>query len=251
MGRRSESLGALGGSVLALACAPKVPASIVVDASTPTPPGDKEQAEPVVREVEAAPTPTPAVQTEGDQPGPPRVVRVEQLTPTRLRIHFSEAIAPVGAFDPNDFRVSVLSVYLSPNSADSYAYYYDWGYQSYGRALRFTAAVAGSIQLDLEFEPEIAQYHCRMLEQAYDYHQGYGPPGVQSQVRLFLHYAAGSIPITDEAGTPLQNFGADWVIGGRADPPQTRLELTHAQIPQAGRSLAPIQCGPVIPPGPR
>ena len=248
MSRRSDSLVALGGSALALACVPKVSAAIAVDVSQPPAEPEAEakpEVEPVVSEREPAKAAT--VQTQGDRPGPPQIVRAELLSANLLRIHFSERIAPVGDFDPNDFRVSALNVYVNQAAASSYAYYYDWGYQLYGQALRFVAARAGTIQLDLEFEPAVPQYNCRMIAEAYDY----SPPGVQAKNGLFLHYAAGSIPIRDEAGTPLQNFGAEWVVRGRADPPQTRLDLSGGQIPQAGRGLVPIQCGPELPPGPR
>lgn len=249
MSRRSDSLVVLGGSALALACAPKVSAAINVDATRPPTTEVEVEAEvepePAAREAEPR---SAIVKTQGDRPGPPQIVRAEQLTANLLRLTFSERIAPIGDLDPNDFRISALNVYVNQASASSsYAYYYDWGYQIYAQVLRFVAARAGTIQLDLEFEPAVPQYNCRMVVDGYDY----SPPGVQAKHGLFLHYAAGSIPIADEGGTPLQNFGADWVIQGRADPPQTRLDLHGAEIPQAGRTLAPIHCGPELPSGPR
>lgn len=238
MNRHKHSVGALGGSVLAIACVPKVPASIVVEAPPPRPEAkDARSGEPT----------KPKPRAEGDVPGPPRVIRAEQLSASQLRLHFSEAIAPLGEVDPNDFRVSVLSVYINPRAGYSYAYYYDFGYRTYGRALRFTGARAGKLELDLYFEPAVPQHYCRQFE----YQDNYAAPGVQSETVLFLHYAAGAIPVQDEAGVALQSFGADWVAAGRGDMPASRRQLEEAQVQQIGQALVRIECGPSIPEGPR
>lgn len=238
MNRHKHSLGAVGGSVLALACVPRVSAAIVIEAPPPTPEaGDSGKPEPA--------KPKPGVG--GDDPGPPQIVRVEQLSASQLRLHFSEAIAPLGAVEPNDFRISVLSVYINPRAGYSYAYYYDFGYRAYGQPLRFTGARAGELELDLYFEPAVPQHYCRQLE----YQNDYAPPGVQADTVLFLHYAAGAIPILDQGGTPLQSFGADWVAAGRGDAPENRRQIEEAQLQRVGQDLVRIDCGPAIPAGPR
>jgi hypothetical protein len=185
--------------------------------------------------------------TSGDDPGPPQIVRVEQLSASQLRLHFSEAIAAVGEVDPNDFRVSVLSVYLNPRAGYSYAYYYDFGYRAYGQPLRFTGARASALELDLYFAPAVPQHYCRQL----DYQNDYTPPGVHAETALFLHYAAGAIPILDEGGTALKSFGADWVVAGRGDAPESRRQVEEGQIQRVGQGLVRIECGPAIPAGPR
>ncbi|KIG14451.1 hypothetical protein DB30_06794 [Enhygromyxa salina] len=233
-----QGWGALGSTVLAIACVPRVSASIVVE-----PPPKPPKAEgPATADV-AKPKP----RTRGDDPGPPQIVRAEQLSASQLRLHFSEAIAPLGEVDPNDFRVSVLSVYINPRAGYSYAYYYDFGYRSYGQMLRFTSAQAGTLELDLYFAPAVPQHYCRQL----DYQNSYAPPGAHAETALFLHYAAGAIPILDTGGTALQNFGADWVVAGRGDAPESRREVPKSQAQRAGQGLVRIECGPAIPPGPR
>ena len=174
-------------------------------------------------------------------------MHAEQISASQLRLHFSEAIAPPGAVDPNDFRISVLSVYMNPRAGYSYAYYYDFGYRAYGQLLRFSGMRAGTLELDLYFEPAVPQHYCRQL----GYQNDYAPPGVQADTALFLHYAAGAIPISDEAGTPLQSFGAEWVRSGRGDTPQTRHQVEEAKLQRVGQGLVRIECGPAIPAGPR
>ncbi|PRQ08143.1 hypothetical protein [Enhygromyxa salina] len=238
MDSHKHSWGALGGSVLAIACVPRVPATIVI----PPPSKTAEVAEPGEPEsTKVKPRKT------GDDPGPPRIVRAEQLSASQLRLHFSEAIGPLGAVDPNDFRVSVLSVYINPRAGYSYAYYYDFGYRAYGQPLRFTGARVGTLELDLYFAPAVPQHYCRQL----DNYSDYAPPGVRAETALFLHYAAGAIPIRDDAGTALQSFGTDWVAAGRGDSPETRRQIDEQQAPRAGQDLVRIECGPAIPPGPR
>jgi hypothetical protein len=231
-------LSALGGSVLVIACGPRVPASIVIEPPQPTPkteePGEADLARSKPR-------------ANGVDLGPPQIVRAEQLSASLLRLHFSEAIAPLGEVDPNDFRISVLSRYLNPNGGYSYAAYYDFGYRAHGQALRFTGARAGKFELDLSFAPEVGQHYCRQLA----YENLYRAPGVQADTSLFLHYAAGAIPVRDEGGAPLQNFGAEWVTAGRGDMPETRRQVEDGRIQQAGQGLVRIECGPAIPEGPR
>src|SRR5690606_15499633 len=103
--------------------------------------------------------------------------------------------------------------------------------------------------LEFDFAPEIAPEFCRELE--YGYASNYDPPGVESEAALFLHYAAGRIPIADGAGNAMRSFGADWVARGRMHPPEPQLRLNGAEAQRAGGDLVRIACGPPIPPGPR
>jgi hypothetical protein len=239
MAKEGKTWVALGGSALALACVPRVPATLVVTEPEPEPESESEPGD-------EASKPKRAAGATNDLT-PPELIRAEQLSDKLLRLHFSEPVELPPEFDPNDFRLSVFNVYINQREGYSYAYYYDIGYQTYGQPLRFTATRVGQTQLDLYFAPPLMQYYCRQLENQYNY----APPGVHADAGLFLHYSAGSVPIHDEADNPLANFGADWVERGRSDPPQSRLDLNDAAARAAGRDLIRVHCGPEIPPGPR
>lgn len=182
-----------------------------------------------------------------DLPGPPQIIRVELLGESLLRLHFSEPLAPIEGFDPNDFRLSFFSVYANQRAGYAYAYYYDFGYQLYGQSLRFTDARLSQTKLDLSFTPSVNLSYCRQFNSSPDYSQ----PGIRSDTGLFLHYAAGAIPIHDQGGASLANFGADWVIAGRSDPPQTRRDVGQTKGATAGQNLIRVQCGAELPEGPR
>lgn len=235
---RAVGLGALGSTAIVSACVPKVSATIVIDESRP----------PVHQQRE------PSDRAEGSKPGTgrdrlsPGIIRAELVAGNRLRIHFSEAIAPRDEVDPRDFRISFLRLYLNQGSLYSYAYYYDPGTLYYGSPLVHSEVRISEDQLEFEFSPEISSEFCREIE--YEYSSNYDAPGVQSEAGLFLHYAAGRIPIQDAAGNPMRNFGADWVARGRLDPPESRLQLNGAAAHSAGADLVRIACGPPIPPGP-
>lgn len=227
-------LSALGGTVVAAACVPKVSATIVVD-ETRRPDHERRPDQP------ERPKRPP-----GPDRSPPTVVRAELIGNSRVRIHFSEPIVAPDGFDPKDFRISYLRVYLNPQPTYSVAYYYDPSYVNYGTAAEHINAAVRGDRLEIDFTPELAPWFCRQLE-----YYSYDRPGTNTEAGLFLHYAAGSIPIRDEAGNPLANFGADWVMLGQQDPPQTRLQIDGQAAARVGRDLVQVACGPPIPPGPR
>ncbi|MFO7564896.1 MAG: hypothetical protein R6X02_19785 [Enhygromyxa sp.] len=227
-------LSAIGGTVLTAACVPKVPATIVID-ETRRPEHEQRPEEPERPKRPPGPDRTP-----------PSVIRAELIGNSRIRIHFSEAIVAPEGFDPADFRLSYLRVYLNQQSIYSVAYYYDPSYVNYGVPAEHTNAQVREDRLEIDFTPELAPWFCRQLE----YYQ-YDAPPMNTDAGLFLHYASGSIPIRDEAGNPLANFGADWVMLGHHDPPQTRMQIDGQAASRAGRGLVRVACGPEIPPGPR
>lgn len=225
---------ALGTSV---ACVPKVPATIVVDDSRA---GDHQR---------RSSEPTRTDPSVGDRT-PPKVVRAELAGSTRVRIQFSEAIVAADDFDPADFRISYLRVYFDRPGANYYAYYYDPAYfhsGSYGNPIVHGSARLSETEIEIDFSPEFSPALCR--EQEYADH--YDPPGIETDEGLFLHYAAGRIPLHDTAGNALADFGADWIIAGRRQPPETRMVVRGRAATQVGTSLVRVACGPPIPPGPR
>ncbi|HLT36308.1 MAG TPA: hypothetical protein VK034_08480 [Enhygromyxa sp.] len=229
-------LSALGGTVVAAACTPKVSAVIVVDETRPP-----EHQRATDKKPERPKRPA------GPDRTPPKVDRAELVGTSRIRIHFSEPVVVAEGFDPADFRISVLRLYLHQQVSYSVAYYYDPGYQNYGARLVLSHVKAREDRLEIEFTPELPPWLCRQL----DYSYGYDTPGTDSDAGLFLHYAAGQIPIRDEAGNQMDSFGAEWVFLGRQDPPQARREIVGQAVAQAGRNLVSIACSPPIPPGPR
>lgn len=252
------SLGvSVGLASMALACVPKVSAQIVVSAADP----------------ESAPAEGEAEQQEGAGKRkrgvqlPPQILRAEHISDGHLRLHFSEPLATIDpGFDPNDFRLSVVNVYLYeeyeahdgsayPNYGHGYAYeesyshgsYVDFGYSYYGSRMQFVRWQHDGAELNLYFTPEISPYACRQITR----YTSYGRPNVTYENGLFLHYASGPIPLRDEQGYPVANIGADWVIGGRADPPLDTRELEDAELEHAGDGLLEVSCEAVLPPGPR
>lgn len=230
----------LGGAVLVAACVPKVPASIVVD-ETRRPDHEQRAAQP------ERPKPPP-----GPDRTPPEVVRAELTGGTRLRIHFSEPIVVSENFDPRDFRLSQLVLYLHQQVEYSNAYYGDIGYVTYSTAMAPSGVRVGGDKIEIEFTPEIPQWFCDQVHYGYGYYNStHGTPSTKTEAGLFLHYAAGSIPIRDEAGNQMSNFGQQWVELGRQQPPQAQLELSGAAAIKAGAGLIRISCAPELPPGPR
>jgi hypothetical protein len=235
-GRVRIEASALGGTVLVAACVPRVPATIVVD-ETRRPAHERRSDEP------ARPKPP-----SGPDRTPPQVVRAELVGGTRVRIHFSEAVVSNDSFNPSDFRISYLRVYVNQaQSSYSVAYYYDVAYMNYGSPAVASQARMRGTKLEIDFAPEISPWFCQQLEYNYQYDQ----PGTDTEAGLFLHYAAGSIPIRDEAGNSMIDFGAEWVALGREQPPQTRMQLSGQAAVKAGSGLVRVACGPPIPPGPR
>jgi hypothetical protein len=221
----------------AIACLPKVPATLVIDDAPPRPKptrGDASASKPA----------------DGRDRRPPEIVRAELSSATSLRIHFSEAVEPLDAVDPKDFRISVLRRYANRRAGYFYAYYYDPGYMFHGVPLTLTRARGRTTELDIEFTPEFGQDVCRNLDYGYDRY-GYTPPGVETDAGLFLHYAAGKIPIRDADGNPLANFGVAWVEAGRRQPPESRMHFSGAEAGRVGVEFVRVECGPPIPAGPR
>lgn len=226
--------GLLGGAVLLTGCVPKVSATIVVDENR-RPEHERRATKPT------KPKPPP-----GPNRAAPQVTRAELIGGTRVRIHFSEPIVADG-FDPSDFRISYLRVYLNQQVAYSNAYYYDAGYLNYGIPWTPSQARVRGDKIEIDFAPELSLWFCQQLERDY----GYDAPGTHTEEGLFLHYAAGSIPIRDEDGNLMLNFGAEWVALGREQPGQTHLRLSGLAATKAGKDLVRVACGPELPPGPR
>jgi hypothetical protein len=220
------TLGLIGAAALA-GCVPRVSAELVTTEA------------PAVRRPEPTQPRAP-----GPDQTPPRVVRAE-LAGDSIRIHFNEPVVIDGAIDPRDFRISFLRVHRDSAYAYAYAYYYDPGYIEYGTPMTLAGARFDGERLILESAPGLVSL-CRQLDRD-DY--GYAGPG--GEAGLFLHYAAGSIPIVDAAGNRLAEFGPDWVALGRTDPPEQRRSLNGVASLHAGTNLVQVACGPPIPPGPR
>lgn len=143
-----------------------------------------------------------------------------ELDETRqfLTLSFSEAVGPVEGVDPQDFRISFAgysSLCTDDGCVDQTSYwdpnFFAEYYIGYGPNMgtRFEAALLepGSLghQLVLRFEAPLDAAVC-------EYIQAYGG----GDEFLFVHYAAGDIPVTSAEGEGLAPIGPEWV---EADTP--------------------------------
>jgi hypothetical protein len=146
-----------------------------------------------------------------------------------LTLSFTSAVAEPGNVDPNDFRLSAALTYQLTYSygGTSYSYagstYTDLAYVveygSGGGPLRmsFTSITPGpspeqlvlTTALAIDGACEWADSTRTMFE---EYAEAYGDDA-SFEIDLFLHYAAGEVPITaEDGGHALADIGPDWVL---------------------------------------
>jgi hypothetical protein len=182
----------------------------------------------------------------------PMVIDAELLADGKhLRLQLSEPVAPTDGVDPNDFRLSMAMTYAY--KFDAYAYYYDLGeFGDSGVILSFLAIRTPSPEadtLELELDQFIDPAYCAELQREVAEMQG---PGIRADGGIFLHYAPGERPITDNDGNHMAALAAEWVLLRREDS-----EYAHEMYvegPAARRALREpvrVRCGPELPPGPR
>ena len=148
-----------------------------------------------------------------------------------LTLTFSQPLANADSIDPNDFRISFArtfaTTYTDPETGETYneqytgygdlAFFTDY-YQSPPR-FSFAAATRGASDNQLVLEAAAAGIAAVCMYVAYyqDYFEQYEPPGVASfDIGLFVHHAAGDIPLESEGGAVLADIGADWVLTDEA-----------------------------------
>ena len=138
-----------------------------------------------------------------------------------ITLTFSQPVANAGEIDPNDFRISVgltyRTIYAGPdgNVTGERARYADLGYYV-GNTTRLGWASFSSgaddqltLQAELAFATvcdDIADYVATREMYQTDY---YDP---MLEMGMFVHYAAGDIPIRSDEGETLTDIGPDWVL---------------------------------------
>lgn len=179
----------------------------------------------------------------------PTVIAAELLGDgDRLRLHFSEPLAPTRGVDPNDFRLSVALAYIYKLYA--YAYYYDPGEYGGDEPMAITALDGAGEILELRLEPAFPISYC--LEMQREVQDMRSEPGVKADGGLFLHYAPGEIPITDAEGNGVAAIAAEWVLRRRrGDEDADEMYFEGPLARRALRDPIPVRCGPELPPGPR
>ncbi len=208
-------------------------------------------------------TPKPAPGSPDDHEAP-IVLGARFVAADRVQLSFSEALAPVDAVNPRQFRLSRAYTMIDDDGGGyvyATGYYYDLaGPDSYSQPLVV-------IKLELyEQQPEILALTlsrpippevCEQLgeTQAQLEQMANQPEGRRGETGLFLHYTArGSDGVRDRVNNPLDEFGADWAInfGVRQETvygtePVTRLDLLpRLECPGPGlRSVGSAPPGPI------
>lgn len=185
----------------------------------------------------------PAIRTRG---GP--VVLDATLTAggTKLELHVSTPLAPTTGVDPNDFRISMAMAYAYKRYA--YAYYYDVGELASddGELMNIAALHGHGDTLELVLGAPIDPSYCREIEQEMREAEAEAAedPSIKVNGGLFLHYAPGDTPITDQQGRALAPAAAEWVLHKRKrgeDAYEMYFEGPRAR--RALRDAIPISCG--------
>lgn len=158
-----------------------------------------------------------------------RITAIDFDGDSSITLTFSKPIANADQIDPNDFRISYAQttrfVYTYYGVTNEYVYtsYRDVGainynYYNYEPPTRFLFASASlgasDDQLVLETAVALGTDECARIEQSLDSFEMYSQyyPGSQFDVAMFLHYAAGSIPVESELGERIADIGRDWVL---------------------------------------
>jgi hypothetical protein len=140
-----------------------------------------------------------------------------------LTLTFSQPIANADAINPNDFRISFGRTFelTDPESGatERNTFYSDIGafgdYDYYGpQRFAFAAASAGGSanQLVLDDPDGAIAQACVYVSYYLEYYEQYPYEGAKRDMGLFLHYAAGDIPLESESGEPLADVAPDWVL---------------------------------------
>lgn len=163
--------------------------------------------------------PTLACSTGGDEDRL-QVIEVERTDDGRIILTFSEPVEDPGAVDPDDFRLSQAKARRAPPDAYHpylYTAYFDLGYVVDGSDLDRVVSIevgASPDQLVLTTEQPLPfDDLCAQINDYFDYWDMYysRSSGARLDLGLFVHYAAGDVPIEGESGKTLADIAGDWV----------------------------------------
>lgn len=155
-----------------------------------------------------------------------RIAHVACDDDSTLRLTFSHPVADLGSLNPNQFRLSLAEtvtasyVYDGVTQTFTYTTYLDLatlGDSYYTHRFMFKAIERGSTpeQIILRTLDPLVPDGCAWLDEVTELFEMYASyPGftVRFDHAIFLHYAAGEVPIADVAGSELPDIGADWVL---------------------------------------
>jgi hypothetical protein len=157
-----------------------------------------------------------------------RITNVAFDNDSTITLTFSQSVGELGTVDPNDFRLSMAqsihATYTYGGVTETYDYtsYRDlagviYNYNSYGAQFTFMMIEPGAAanQIVLRTASPLGPTACTWLEyvrEEYEMFSSY--PGITAifEFEMFLHYAAGDVPIESESGEPLADIGRDWVL---------------------------------------
>jgi hypothetical protein len=163
-----------------------------------------------------------------DDPGNPdfHIARVAVDDDSTIRLTFSHPVAEFGSINPNQFRLSlaetVTASYVHNGVTKTFTYttYLDLAtiidsYYTHRFTFKSIESGAAPDQIILRTLEPLGPDGCTWLDATADLFELYASyPGVTARFdhAIFLHYAAGEVPITDAAGRALADIGADWVL---------------------------------------
>jgi hypothetical protein len=162
-----------------------------------------------------------------------RITGVAFDNDSTITLTFSQPVADLGGVDPNAFRLSLgqtLSFtytydgvteayqYTSYRDLSSVVYSYDY-YGGYRFSFLTIEPGASDNQIILRTTDPLGPQSCDFIDYAaaqFEMYANYYDPNAQLDLAMFLHYAAGDIPIESEAGVPLTDIGAAWVLSSNS-----------------------------------
>lgn len=158
-----------------------------------------------------------------------RITSVAFDNDSTITLTFSQPVADVSSVDPNNFRLSMGQslfvtflyngvtesyMYTSYRDLASVAYSYNY-YGGYRFSLMSIEPGASANQVILRTTSPLGPASCDFIDYAtaqFEMYSSYYDATGQFDLAMFLHYAAGDIPIESQAGEPLADIGADWVL---------------------------------------
>jgi hypothetical protein len=155
-----------------------------------------------------------------------RVTAVDFDGESTITLTFSEPVGELGDVDPTSFRLSFGTTYrftytyedgtVATEEVTNYfdlGAFIDSGY--YDEPLTVTSLSPGSSanRVILQTSGVWGEAACQMVAYLQAEWQGYAEY-FTGDAGIFLHYAAGDVPLESASGSALANIGADWVLEG-------------------------------------
>ena len=170
-----------------------------------------------------------------------RITSVNYDSQNRLILTFSEPIMDPSGVDPNDFRISYgrTSRLIVPGEPVMETVFYTGiGYGGFDQIAPGDSA--NQLILSSAYGVDFA-YYCENINYNLEYYQNYLETYLQQEypgatanfdLGMFLHYAAGDIPIESEAGETIADVMPDFVLTDGYLMPEMRYGfINYLRIP--------------------